>query len=120
MGRPPGKKLPNSNNPFAIRVPQPLLNRIRAAAERLGIPDAEVIRLATGIGLERLRRIDYDIDSAVNDAAEDVVEDANSFFPVPPSQPVPAGVVLSRKGPPTGSTAKHPGRKTKPGKRSDG
>jgi hypothetical protein len=51
-------------------MPPVLMERIKTAAERLGISVAEVIRMAAGIGLEHLRRIDYNIDSAICDAVE--------------------------------------------------
>lgn len=56
--------------PLTIRVTPPLRLRIQTAADRLGISFAEAIRLAVGIGLERLRRIDYDVDGAINDAVD--------------------------------------------------
>ena len=54
---------------MSVRVSKALQARIRAVAERLGYSDAEVIRLATGIGLEHLRRIGYDVESALLDAS---------------------------------------------------
>ena len=63
-------KLPRSEKPIPLRIPPELMVRIRFAAQALGLPISEVIRLATSIGLERLRRIDYDLARAVNDAAE--------------------------------------------------
>jgi len=66
---PDRRKLPRADKPLAIRIPPPLLNRIKEVASRLGMSDAEVIRLAAGIGLEHLRRIDYDLPSAILDAS---------------------------------------------------
>jgi hypothetical protein len=64
------RKLPRSDKPIPIRIPKPLLERIKAAGEALGYSDAEVIRLAVSVGLERLRRINYDLSGAICDAAE--------------------------------------------------
>ena len=36
----------------------------------MGLSDAEIIRLAAGVGLERLKRINYDLAKAVCDASE--------------------------------------------------
>ena len=65
----PRRKLPRAEKPLALRVPPALMARVKIAAEALGYSDAEVIRLAVSVGLERLRRINYDLGGAINDAA---------------------------------------------------
>ncbi|MFT4177508.1 MAG: hypothetical protein QM627_12760 [Luteolibacter sp.] len=60
----------NKPTPSSVRIPSELLLEIKKVAEVMSKSDAEVIRLATEIGLEHLRRIDYEIAKAVVDAAE--------------------------------------------------
>lgn len=47
-----------------------LIAQIKEAAALMEKSDQEIIRLATEIGLEHLRRIDYSLAKAVVDAAE--------------------------------------------------
>jgi hypothetical protein len=44
-----------------IQLDPELDEKIRLAAEKLALPKAEVMRLAMAIGLEHLRRINYDL-----------------------------------------------------------
>jgi len=66
MARPTGIK----TDPLQVRLSPEMQERVKLAAGRMGCSVSEAIRTATAIGLERLRRIDYDITGVVNDAAE--------------------------------------------------
>ena len=59
--------------PLSIRFNPPLLARIKFAATALGLPEAEVIRMCVGIGLVKLKRLNFDmaaLEAAILDAAE--------------------------------------------------
>ena len=56
--------------PIPIRIPKDLLDKIELAAKLTGLPKQDVMRLGMRIGVERLRRIDYNIESAILDASE--------------------------------------------------
>lgn len=66
MGKPTGKK----TQPVPVRMDEELRTEIRAAAEALHWQDQDVIRLAVKIGLEKLRRVKFDLASAVLDASQ--------------------------------------------------
>jgi hypothetical protein len=55
---------------MALRISPAQMAKIKEAAAIMGVADQEVIRLATEIGLEHLRRIDYSVARAVVDAVE--------------------------------------------------
>lgn len=67
MARPPKT---TKQTPSSIRIPKDLMIDVKRVAEIMNKSDAEVIRIATEIGLEHLRRIDYSIAKAVVDATE--------------------------------------------------
>jgi len=56
-----------SKAPSTVKFPQSTLDKIDLAAEITGLPKQEIIRLCTAIGLEDLRRIDYDLAGTVVD-----------------------------------------------------
>lgn len=60
--RPSGKPLP-------IRLPEELLERVQVVADALGMSVADTMRLSMRIGLEDLKRVDYDLAQLVVDAA---------------------------------------------------
>ena len=49
-------------------LPETLLQRLDAVAEEMDMSRANVIRMATKIGLEQLKRVDFDIARLVVDA----------------------------------------------------
>jgi predicted DNA-binding protein len=59
-----------SSKPIPIALPNDLVDRIKKASEAMGKSQQEVMRLALGIGLEDLARIDYNIESAIVNAAK--------------------------------------------------
>lgn len=63
-------KLPRSEKPMSVRIPPKLMARLILASKIMGIPKQEVLRQAAEIGLEHLRRIDYDTARAIIDAHE--------------------------------------------------
>lgn len=75
MARP---KKPRIDKPFALRIPPYLLSQVKETAELMQKSDQEIIRLATEIGLEHLRRIDYNLAKAVVDAAEGKPEECKN------------------------------------------
>lgn len=48
-----------------IRMSPDLLEKVRIASDRTGIAQADILRICLAIGLEDLRRIDYDIATAI-------------------------------------------------------
>ena len=48
-----------------IRMSPELLEKVRIASERTGIAQADILRICLAIGLEDLRRINYDISGAI-------------------------------------------------------
>jgi hypothetical protein len=67
MGRP--KKLVEDKT-IPVRFPLPLLAKIKEAAKLMHRSEAEIIRLCTEIGLVRLKRINYDLASVIDTAAD--------------------------------------------------
>jgi predicted DNA-binding protein len=57
------------SRPIPLAVPDELLNRLDAVAARMGRTRAQIMRDAIEIGLEDLRRCDYDLAGAVVDKA---------------------------------------------------
>ena len=57
------------SRPIPLAVPDELLNRLDEAALRMGRTRAQIMRDAIEIGLEDLRRCDYDLAGAVVDKA---------------------------------------------------
>lgn len=53
---------------FPVRLPQELDAKLNAAAELLDLSKQALMRLCLGIGLEHIRRCDYDLASAILDA----------------------------------------------------
>lgn len=58
-----------SSKPVPLAVPNELLAQIDAAAAATGRTRSELMRLAIEVGLEDLRRIDYDLSGVIVDAA---------------------------------------------------
>lgn len=56
--------------PMPVRLPPELRSRIKFCAEKLGVTEAEVIRVCVGIGLRKMAAINYDLEGAVIAAAE--------------------------------------------------
>lgn len=67
MGRP---KRTVRDKTVGVRFPEPLLEQIKMASAMMpGYSEADIIRLATEIGLVRLRRINYKLAETIDDAA---------------------------------------------------
>lgn len=56
--------------PTTIKFSPKLQAKVEEAGRRMGLPKQEIIRLCTAIGLEDLRRINFDLASAVVDKAK--------------------------------------------------
>jgi predicted DNA-binding protein len=52
-----------------IRMSPDMLEHVNTAAQRTGLSQAEILRLALSLGLEDLRCIDYDLTSVIAAAA---------------------------------------------------
>ena len=52
-----------------IRMSPELLEKVQIASEKTGISQADILRLCLSIGLEDLRRINYDIPGSILNAA---------------------------------------------------
>lgn len=57
-----------SGKPVPVRFPEEVVERVRQVSESLGMSFADTIRLATRIGLEQLKRVNYDLATLVVDA----------------------------------------------------
>lgn len=62
---------PLSKKPTSIKLTPEIEELIAQAADRMDRPKQEVIRLALEVGMERMRRINYDIAGAIEDAASE-------------------------------------------------
>jgi hypothetical protein len=67
MARPTGK--PTKTIP--VRFSPELREKIRLAAKIMNWKEVDVVRLATSIGLVRLKRLDYDLAEVLDSAAEE-------------------------------------------------
>ena len=56
--------------PSTIKFSPELQEKIAEASKRTGLPKQEIIRLCTAIGIEDLRRCNFDIASAIVDQAK--------------------------------------------------
>lgn len=59
-----------SSKPVPIALPNALLDKIQKVAGLTGRSQQDIMRLAMEVGLEDLKRINYDLGSAVVDASE--------------------------------------------------
>ena len=57
-----------AGKPIAVLLPETLLQRLDAVAQEMDMSRANVIRIATKIGLEQLKRVNCDIARLVVDA----------------------------------------------------
>jgi hypothetical protein len=57
-----------AGKPIAVLLPESLLQRLDSVAQEMDMSRANVIRMATKIGLEQLKRVDFDIARLVVDA----------------------------------------------------
>ena len=66
MARPTG--IPTTTIP--VRFTPELMEKVKQAAKLLNWKDVDVVRLATEIGLVRLKRINYDLATVIDRAAD--------------------------------------------------
>lgn len=59
-----------------------LLEKIELAMKETGLSQAEILRLALAVGLEDLKRCDYDIAGAIVDKAKPIKQDPVSYLKV--------------------------------------
>ena len=100
MAKPTGR--PSNSIPLRLTAPQSL--RIQQAAARLGIKKQELIRMAMGIGIEALKRVDWNFEKLVADAAFPIDLDGK----VIPLNPNPARIPSETEI----AAEEHPGKKT--------
>ena len=79
--------------PSTIKFSPELQEKIAEASQRTGLPKQEIIRLCTAIGIEDLRRCNFDIASAIVDQAKGK---APAFIPMMAAEesgeiPIPSG-----------------------------
>lgn len=87
--------------PSTIKFSPELQDKIAEASKRTGLPKQEIIRLCTAIGLEDLRRCNFDIASAIVDQAKGK---ASAFIPMMVAEesgemPIPSGKAVPVKYP---------------------
>lgn len=56
--------------PTTVKFPPETVAKINQASKLTGLPKQEIIRLATAIGLEDLRKVGFNLARVVSDAAE--------------------------------------------------
>jgi hypothetical protein len=56
--------------PASLRMDERLLAKVEVAMQATGLSQAEILRIALAVGLEDMRRIDYDIAGAIVDKAK--------------------------------------------------
>ncbi|HEY3898971.1 MAG TPA: hypothetical protein VGM54_10180 [Chthoniobacter sp.] len=81
MAKPTGK--PSRSIPLRLNAQQK--ERVQHAAALLGLSKQDIMRLAMGIGIEALRRVDWNIERVVADAAFPDEKTAR-IVPMPPPQ----------------------------------
>lgn len=64
------KTSPGAAKVIPMRFKQDLLEKLAAAAEALGLPQQDVARMSMAVGLEHLRRIDYDLTKLIVETIE--------------------------------------------------
>lgn len=81
MGRPTGK--PTKTIP--LRVDDEFLALVKEASAIMHWPDVDVMRLAMKIGLEKLKRINYDVAGVICDQTENEEKGAHlgKIHPLP-------------------------------------
>jgi predicted DNA binding CopG/RHH family protein len=67
--KPMGKHYTDNRHPIAVRFDAEQLAKIEQAAKATGLAKQDVIRLCLSIGLEKLRRVDFNLPAAVLDQA---------------------------------------------------
>lgn len=58
------------NIPSTIKFSPELQGKIAEAAKKTGLPKQEIIRLCTAIGIEDLRKVNWNLAKVISDAAE--------------------------------------------------
>lgn len=61
-----------------IRFTERINAMLHEASERTGLPQSELVRTATSIGLRYLAEIDYDIDGAIYEKAQKSLQSKRS------------------------------------------
>lgn len=87
-----------------LRLPAQLQDKIATASGRLNMSKQEVMRLALEIGLEDLKRIDYDLAAAIADAAR--AEATTAEAPAPESGNAPPASIVQLGQPSPGNGGK--------------
>lgn len=59
-----------SSKPVPLAIPNELLARVEDVAHRMHRSKQDIMRMAMEVGLEDLKRINYDITAAIVDAVE--------------------------------------------------
>ena len=62
-----------------IRMSPELMEKVTEAANLTGMAQADIMRLAIQMGLEDLRRINYNIGKCVSDAAHDIRQNETNY-----------------------------------------
>jgi len=60
------------NKPINLRLPETLDQRVDKAANKTGLPKADIIRTALAAGIRDLELINYDIEGAIHDRIQSV------------------------------------------------
>lgn len=85
----------NDSKSIPIRIDAALLRKIEEAARLTGLPKQEIIRLCTAIGIEDLRKLNWDIAGTISKAAESQVQGNAPLLKVaetPDKEPMPKQV----------------------------
>jgi predicted DNA-binding protein len=69
--------------PASLRMDERLSAKVEAAMEATGLSQAEILRMALAVGLEDMRRIDYDLASAIVNQAKAMPYLKTAEDPVP-------------------------------------
>ncbi len=59
----------NKTQPTPIRLDEALLEKVAYASDKTGLPKQDIMRLCMAMGLEDLRRLDYNIVGVLSAAA---------------------------------------------------
>ena len=87
----------SNQKPVNIRLDDAMDARIAVAAERSGLPRADIMRAALGLGLRDLELIGYKIEEAIHDRVNKVKSDLESKEAAAPQTIAPLSVLPDAK-----------------------
>lgn len=82
---------PSYGTPTTIRFKDEIEKQIEVASKKLGLAKVDVIRLACAVGLEDLRRVNYDVAGAIVDRKQQAQDHCATLLRAAEEPPVYVG-----------------------------